>query len=162
MDNTDKYVYEEYFTNTCPDPHVPAPLQTRPAAHIGRPRSAQPHRTKKLSTSSEISEDAHIGRTKHQSQSPRHRRERLVARPKIDAVQQDDGRSELEVDLSRLTCKQRVGNEQGCMLGMDGDELGGPELVSHAYLMIWSLCMGSGAISAYAPCESRLVAQRKS
>ena len=38
--------------------------------------------------------------------------------PKIDAVQQDDdGRSELEIDLSRLTCKQRVGNKHvtcGC------------------------------------------------
>ena len=105
---------------------------------------------KKLRTRSEISENAHICKTKHQSQSPRHCRERLVARSKIDAVQQDDGRRELEVDLSRLTCKHGWGKEHGCMLGMDGDELGGPELVSHAYLMIWSLCRAMGTISAYA------------
>ena len=150
----------ENFTNICPDPRIPAHKQTRPAAHIGRPRFAQPHRTKKLCTSSESSEDGHICRTKNQSQCPKPRRELPVEGLKIDVVQQGGRRRDFEIDLSRLTCKQGWGNEQGCMLGMHGDELGGPELVSHAYLMIWSLCMGRpvGAISAYAPWERCLVA----
>ena len=154
--------WREFYEYLSGSTHTPAHKQTRPAAHIGRPRFAQPHRTKKLCTSSESSEDGHICRTKNQSQCPKPRRELLVEGLKIDVVQQGGRRRDFEIDLSRLTCKQGWGNEQGCMLGMHGDELGGPELVSHAYLMIWSLCMAGRRNLGGTPLPARLVAQSKS
>ena len=74
---------------------------------------------------------------KQHCQSPKGRRERVVAVSKKDAHAQHGHGEHVEVDLLLLTCKQDWENGQGCMQGKHGDELDMLGLVIHALLMSW-------------------------
>ena len=121
------------YHDTMPEHARMAPDRTPAAAHIGRPRSSPPHRNKMLRTPACAARREAIPRPKKHPQSPRDRRDRVVAASKNDAVQERGRGEHLEVDLLLLTCAQGWENGHGCMLGKHGDEPGVLGLAIHAY-----------------------------
>jgi hypothetical protein len=122
-------------------------VQTRAAAHNGRPRSSTSHRTKVWRTPPCAFRDGDMRMPKQHWKSPKGCRERAVAASKNDAGLRGRPEQHLEVDRMLLTCARGWGNGHGCTLGTHADELDVLGEARDAYLGRWCSCMAGACIS---------------